>query len=263
MLLNYLLSSVTGYFYTLLHLFDPISDSQTTAHNQKQKSYKQSTFLGPALFLLLLQLIGIFGLHMDGYRTLVVQLSALPTSPYVFTHQAFPREVWPQMEAFMSISLNGGIVAAVLLASKWATPLLSDAYRLVAQEVGCGDGEEGGGKGGIKFLQNRNGKLKSSKLLTGRRYQLISKPAQGQLHRSWQVGERSSALILAYRSAVHKTFYTTHAVFVAELCTQYIMVYMNGAFQWSVISVSFWAFIFPASIFHGIFSEIALFTIIC
>ena len=69
--------------------------------------------------------------------------------------------------------------------------------------------------------------------------------------------EKSSATILRYRSALYRYFYLLVAIFVAVLLSfYYLMVYLNGAFRWSALSLLYWSTVFPVAIFHVIIGKI-------
>lgn len=237
------------YFYTFLTLFDPIEDftkenKNTYFWGQKMSSkneLNQHLFLGPAISIFLLELVGVAGLHFDSTRTLANWSAMFTSSPYIFIHQAMPVEVWPQMRSFFSVSIQGGILSALVLATESATPLLDETYRLVAESVGQRLRERS------SIRRNDNFKIKN-----GSGCILISK-RRVPVHRCWEIEESGTATILTYRANVRKYFYIAHVCLGLEMSTQYAMVYINSAFQWSVISVIFWVLIFPLSIFHAIF----------
>ncbi len=249
-LLKRLYLALVQYLFTLLAFYNPIigsSDNPKTEdsnflgvsidqlyNSRTKQSSSSSSFLWPFIWLVLFEVIGIFGLEMDssGWPPWPPWppgplWSQLATSPVIFAHQIIPRAVWPQIDLFIYTAVNGALVAAAAL---YRTPPVDDAYRL---EVKKEQEERGGGNEGKRFLVTKS-----------------------SVFRRAHLDERSSATILRIRSALYHYFYLLVAVFVAVLLSfYYLMVSLNGAFRWSALSLLYWSAVFPVAIFHAIIGK--------
>ncbi len=246
-LLTRLYLALVQYLFTLLAFYDPItgsSDSPKTEdsnflgvsidqlYNSRTKQSSSSSFLWPFIWLVLFEVIGIFGLEMDssGWPPWPPGplWSQLATSPVIFAHQIIPRAVWPQIDLFIYTAVNGALVAAAAL---YRTPPVGDAHRLE-----------------VKKQEERGGRDKGKRLLVTNSSTFMFRRAH--------LDERSSATILRLRSALYRYFYPLVAVFVAVLLSfYYLMVYLNGAFRWSALSLLYWSAVFPVAIFHAIIGK--------
>ena len=245
-LLTRLYLALVQYLFTLLAFYDPItgsSDNPKTEdsnflgvptdqlYNSRTKQSSSSSFLWPFIWLVLFEVIGIFGLEMDssGWPPWPPGSlwSQLATSPVIFAHQIIPRAVWPQIDLFIYTAVNGALVAAAAL---YRTPPVSNAHRLEVKE------------------QERGGKDKGKRLL-------VTKSSTFMFRRA-HLDERSSATILRVRSALYRYFYPLVEVFVAVLLSfYYLMIYLNGAFRWSALLLLYWSAVFPVAIFHAIIGK--------
>ncbi|KAH9403391.1 hypothetical protein TYRP_015276 [Tyrophagus putrescentiae] len=202
--------ALVQYFFTLLALFDPISSGSNNSPkngdfflgvptDQLYSRLKQSSFFWPLISLVLFEVIGIVGLEVDssgGFRW----WSQLATSPAIVVHQIIPRAVWPQIDLFFYIAINGASLAAAAL---YQAPLIAEAYRFsMVKET------EEEGENSIKMLlMTKNFVFKQT------------------------LDEKSSATILRYRSALYRYFYLLVAIFVAVLLSfYYLMVYLKWRF---------------------------------
>ncbi len=227
--------ALVQYFFTLLALFDPIASGSNNSPKTENDHFlgvptdqlysrlKQSSFFWPLISLVLFEVIGIVGLEVDSSGELR-WWSRLATSPAIVVHQIIPRAVWPQIDLFFYIAINGASLAAAAL---YQAPLIAEAYRFLVKET-----EER--ENNIKMLlMTKNFVFKQT------------------------LDEKSSATILRYRSALYRYFYLLVAIFVAVLLSfYYLMVYLNGAFRWSALSLLYWSTVFPVAIFHVIIGKI-------
>ena len=190
--------ALVQYFFTLLALFDPIASGSNNSPKTENDHFlgvptdqlysrlKQSSFFWPLISLVLFEVIGIVGLEMDSSGGFPLRWSQLATSPAIVVHQIIPRAVWPQIDLFFYIAINGASLAAAAL---YQAPLIAEAYRFsMVKET------EEEGENSIKMLlMTKNSVFK------------------------WRtLDERSSATILRYRGALYRYFYLLVAIFVTS-----------------------------------------------
>lgn len=229
MLLKFVYITIVKHLYTLQHLFDPITTENDlnfmgqrmdSTSGQKLPVLKQSAFLWPVLIIPFSELVGVLGLELDAVGT--IAWSSLSTSPNILMHQAMLEVVWQQMDIFFYLIINGCILSATSL---YTAPLIDDAYRLVKVVA-----------------------------LTGNGQYLLTKSDVVHLRR--KIGSKSSASILKWRILIRHHFYLLLWVFLAvQYSYLYLMVYINGAFRWSVISFFYWVVVFPIAGFYVVFGK--------
>lgn len=227
-------AALVRYLNALVQLFDPITDvseseTQRCLFGCKIKvaatqTKKKNLFLWPALYIALLQLFGVIGLEVDavGFWAAFGSWSSLATSEHIFCHQIMPREVWPQMDVFFAIAFVGGLTGAIAI---YASPPLGEAHKL-------------------KIVSTESGG-----------YCLKSKECQKCL--LLPLGERNSRMIVSARALLYRYFYPLLLSFVLILLANlYTIVYLNGVYRCSVLSLLFWFFIFPVSAFHAFYGNV-------
>ncbi|KAH9391586.1 hypothetical protein TYRP_022763 [Tyrophagus putrescentiae] len=218
MLLHFLYTSIVRHLYTLQHLYDPITTGDDDDHHfmgqsSKKISLEQPAFLYPLLFIPLSEVVGVLGLELDAVGRLF-SWRRLSTSPYILMHQVMLQVVWPQMDVFFYLIVNGCILSAAAL---YTAPMINDdAHRLTVVVTIAGD----------RCLRTGQQRINAS----------------------------SSRTILKYRALVLRHFYLLLWGFLAvQYSYLYLMVYINGAFQWSIISCFYWFVIFPIAGFYVVF----------
>ena len=202
---------LSKHLFAILQLYDPIiSRFDSNDDTNHQSLSKQSLFYFSTFFIFAIESVGILGLEFDAVG-FNFSCSSLATSPHIVMHQLMPPEVWTHIDPHFFIGINGALLtAAVLYSSQTLMMIINENFRF--------------------SVESENNCLKSKKI---------------------KLDKQQFLAILSYRGNIHRYFYPATVVFEAVLLSFfYLMVYLNGHYRWSVVSVVYWFVVLPVGVFY-------------
>lgn len=91
-------SVIDSHSYMFFNLFDPIKVSVNLNDYAYQKFYiLNKQFIFQLVYFIIISFYGVFGLE-DNYDFKIFNLKHFKSSPYVFTHQVYPKSIWEQID---------------------------------------------------------------------------------------------------------------------------------------------------------------------
>ena len=124
LLINYLKYIASLHLYTFIHAYDPILDSECPFTFDELPKLK-TQFLAIISVCLFSGIYGTLLLEYDAKG--FIELSRLPQSSHIFTHQVFPRLMWIYTDMLMLVVFFGSVS---LYAALLATPTMRPKFRM-------------------------------------------------------------------------------------------------------------------------------------